>query len=43
MTRDDIIRMAEESGLNHMPGCEGCCWQSDVRERPAIMGEEDGN
>ena len=24
-------------------GCEGCCWQNDVRERTAIMGEEDGN
>lgn len=24
------------------PGCEGCCWQKESRDRPAILGEENG-
>lgn len=23
-------------------GCEGCCWQKDVKDRAAILGELDG-
>lgn len=25
------------------PGCEGCCWQKETKDRFAILGEEHGN